>query len=104
MGISVPHHSFGRSQRAKLPHTRQAKRRTRGRSRLWRHAVEIQEEERGITLAFPCRAHLALSAPDGKRQQRNLFSRPMVKSTLSAPRNHPIDKKRTPKQQNEFTD
>jgi hypothetical protein len=32
--------------------------------RLWWHVVEIQEEGRGITLAFPCGAHLALSAPD----------------------------------------
>jgi len=26
--------------------------------------VEVQEERRGIALAPPCRAHLALSAPD----------------------------------------
>src|SRR6266852_7250923 len=66
MRISVPRHSSGRDQRAELPHPGQPKRRigrTRGRSHLWGHVVEI-EERRGITLAFPCGAHLALSAPD----------------------------------------
>ena len=60
--ISVPHHSFGRSQRAKLPYKRQPKRRTRGRSRLRWYVVETQEDKRGTTLESPCGAHLALSA------------------------------------------
>src|ERR1700679_3408444 len=67
MRISVPRCSSGRNQRPELPHTGQSKRRigrTRVRSRLCWHVVEIQEERRGITLAFPCEAHLALGAPD----------------------------------------
>src|SRR6267154_845030 len=67
MRISVPRRSSGRNQRAELPHTGQPKRcigRTRGRSRLWWDVVEVDEEMRGITLAFPCGAHPALGAPD----------------------------------------